>query len=121
MQALSSAIKGNLAYLFVGAGVVWLVLTYVTGSLLLLWPVLVCVVSGILIKAAPGAKITPAWAGASALMGIVLSAYQAYAATSLVVGQFATIATASLIGFVIFGLGHLYLLVASRSGEKESD
>jgi hypothetical protein len=117
MQALSGTLRDNLSYLFIVVGTVWLGLAYVTGSLLLLWPVVACVISGVLLKAAPSAKLTVAWAGASALMGIVLSAYQAYSASPLVAGQFAEIASLSLVGFVLFGLAHLYLLAASRSGK----
>jgi hypothetical protein len=115
MQALSTVLKTNLSYLFVAVGAIWLGFTVVTGSTLLLWPVLACVVSGILLRVAPSANFTAAWVGASALMGLVLSAYQAYVASSLLMGQLAEIAWLSLAAFVVFGLVHLYLLVASRS------
>jgi len=115
MQALTGMLKGNLPYLFVVAGLVWLGLLLVTDSVLLAWPVVACIISGILLKALPTSKLTTPWVGASALMGLALSAYQAYAAEPLLTGQFAVLASVSLVGFVLFGLAHLYLLAASRS------
>ena len=117
MQSLSGMLRNNLPYLFVVVGAVWLGFVVVTGSTLLLWPVLACVISGVLLRIAPLSNFTAAWVGASALMGLVLSVYQAYVATALVTGRLAEIAWISLAAFVIFGVVHLYLLAASRSAK----
>lgn len=115
MQVLAGRLSSNLPYLFIVVGVVWLGFAFLTSSYLLLWPVLACVISGVLLRTSPASNITAAWAGASALMGLVLSAYQAYVASSLVGGQLAEVAWASMAVFVVFALVHLYLLVASSS------
>lgn len=113
MQSLASGIRSNTPYLFAAAGVVWLAAVVVTGSLLVLWPVLACVLSGVFLKAYPGSRFTSAWAGASALMGLALAAYQVYVAAPLVSGAFATIAWTSIVAFSIFAVFHVYLLAVS--------
>jgi len=115
MQALSGRLRSNLPYVFIAVGAVWFALALATGSRLLLWPVLACVIGGVLLMTAPLANLTGAWVGASALMGLILSAYQVYVASTLLTGQLAEIAWLSLVAFVIFALVHLYLLAVSWS------
>ena len=115
MQSLAGTIRNNTAYVFVVAGIVWLAAVVLTGSLLVLWPVVACVLSGVLLRMYPGSRFTAAWASASALMGIALSAYQVYAAAPLVSGTFETIAGTSIVAFLLFGLFHVYLLAVSGS------
>ncbi|MDV3276832.1 MAG: hypothetical protein LYZ69_00015 [Nitrososphaerales archaeon] len=117
MQSISSLLKGNLAYVFVVVGLVWLGLVVLTSSTLVLWPVLACLISGALLKLRPASNLTTAWASASALMGLALSAYQVYVAAPLVTSDFATIAGASVAAFVVFGLFQLYLLAVSYSAK----
>lgn len=113
MPGVLDPLKKNLAYVFIGAGVVWLALSGYTGSLLLLWPVGAFVVSGLLLRFLPEARFTGAWASASAIMGLVICCYQAAAAAPLVSGAFATLAVVSAVGFVVFAVAHLFILYAA--------
>ena len=121
MPSFSGALSSNLSYIFVVVGLVWLGLAYLAGSLLLVWPVVAFMVGGALLKAMPSARLTAPWVGASTLMGVVLSSYQAYASYPLLGGQFTEFASISLVGFVVFAFAHLYLLAISRSGKRSSD
>jgi hypothetical protein len=117
LQSVSSALRGNLAYVFVVVGLVWLSLVVLTHSMLVVWPVLAFLVGGGLLKLRPGSNLTNAWASAAALMGLALSAYQVYVAAPLLVSGFAAIAGASVVVFVVFGLFQLYLLAVSYSAK----
>lgn len=113
MPSVYELLKKNLAYVFVAAGVVWLALSALTGSLLLLWPVLAFVVSGVLLKVQPDAKLTGAWASASAVMGVAICGWQAATAAPMVTGAFATLAAASTVGFLVFAVAQLVILAAA--------
>jgi hypothetical protein len=115
MQSLAGKMSANLPYLFVAVGVVWLALAVFTWSPLLLWPVVAFAAGGMLLRASPFSNLTAAWAGASSVMGLILSVYQVYVATSRLGGQLAEVAWTSLAAFAVFALVHLYLLVLSSA------
>ncbi len=117
MQPISAVLKSNLAYVFIVVGLVWLGLVVLTDSALVLWPVGACLISGALLKLRSGSNLTTAWTSASALMGLALSAYQVYIAVPLVIGNFAAIAGASVVAFVVFGIFQLYLFAVSYSAK----
>ncbi len=114
MQSVSQTLRRNLAYVFIAVGLLWLVVGALTGSAFAAWPVVACILSGILLKAYPDSRLTTPWASATAIMGLFLSAYQVYAAAPLLSGAFATIAGSSMAIFFVFGVFHLLLLAASR-------
>lgn len=121
MPSVLERVKGNLAYVFIALGVAWLILSAYTGSLLLLWPVLAFVVSGLLLKFLPEQKITGAWATSSAVMGLAICAWQAITAAPMATGAFAVLAAGSAVGFVLFGLAHLLVIYyAYGAGAPES-
>ena len=115
MQSGLDFVRKNLAYLFIVFGVVWVVAAFLAGSTLALWPAVALVVAGLLKKVRPNTRLSIAWGPAAAILGLVLCAYQVYAAIPLLTGDFATIAVASLVIFLVLGLGHVYLAVASYS------
>lgn len=96
-------------------GVVWVVVAVWLGLILVLWPALTCLAAGLLLKFLPSGRITWAWAISSAVLGLLVSAYQAYAAIPFIRGTFSFTATETLAGFVLFALVHLVLLYSGYS------
>ena len=115
MPKILEGLKTNAAYGFLAVGIVWLVVAYVSHSYLVLWPVVTSLLSGVLLKARPGQRLTWAWATSSAVLGLLLAAYQAYAAVPLVGGPSASVASESLGGFAVFAAVHVILLYAGSS------
>jgi hypothetical protein len=113
--------RRNLAYLFLAAGIAWLAVLFATLSFLIVWPTVVLLVSGVLLKMWPEARFSGAWVTSSAILGFVLSAYQTYAAASHLTGALAYIAPLSLVLFLLFALYHLFLVYAGNTSEEEKE
>ncbi|MDG6902146.1 MAG: hypothetical protein JRM80_09330 [Nitrososphaerota archaeon] len=118
MQSALSFLRKNLAYTFVLFGAVWVVIAFLTGSALVLWPAVACVAAGLLIRVKPSSRLSEAWGPSAAVLGFVLCVYQVYAAILLLGGSFVTVAASSLVIFLLLGLGHMYLAFASYSAES---
>lgn len=114
-------VRANLAYLFLIAGVIWFGMVYVTSSLLILWPAVACLVGGLLLKLRAESKLSNPWAVSAALLGFLLSGYQAYMAVPFMVGAFALVAVPSLVLFVVFAILHLFLLYGSGVQPKSEE
>ncbi|MDA4124137.1 MAG: hypothetical protein OK438_01610 [Thaumarchaeota archaeon] len=114
MSRILDALRVNVAYAFLAVGVVWLTVAYLS-SWFVLWPVFTCLVAGILLRVRPTTRLTWAWATASAVLGLLLSGYAAYANVPLVGGPFSTIAELSLAGFGAFAVVHFLILYAAYS------
>ena len=112
MPPILRTLRANAAYAFIAVGVVWLAVAVLASSAYVLWPVLACFVSGAFLKLRPGERFTWAWSVSSAVLGFLLSAYQIYAWAPFIGGSFTTIAGASLIGFALFAVVHLFLFYA---------
>jgi hypothetical protein len=112
MPDIPGLLRGNAAYLFIAVGVVWIAVAIVTGSSLLAWPVVACLVSGALLKLYPSKRITWAWAISTAGLGLLLSAYQVYAWSPFIGGAFSTLAGSALAVFVVLAAAHVVLLYA---------
>jgi len=121
MPKVLAFFKARAAYAFIAVAAVWLGIAFLVGSLLVLWPVLTCAGSGILLKKWPGQRLTWAWATSTAVLGLLLSAYQASVAAPLVTGTFSSIAAISLAGFTVFALVHIFLLYAGYSPGGSAD
>ncbi|MBI3858755.1 MAG: hypothetical protein HY296_00730 [Thaumarchaeota archaeon] len=106
---VADLLKENLSYAFIAVGIVWLVVAFVV-SALLLWPVLACILSGLLLRIRPGMRLTWALVKSSAVLGFLLCAYQVYASFPWLGGAFATVAEVSLGLFAVFAVVHLALL-----------
>lgn len=115
MSKISGTLRSNAAYAFLIVGAVWLGVAVNVRSYLVLWPVLTCLLSGVLLKVRPAERLTWAWTSSTAVLGLILSAYQAYAAVPLVGGPFSSTASLALGGFSAFALAHLLLLYAGNS------
>ncbi len=115
MPKFLEPLKARAAYAFFAVGIAWLAVAYVNHSYLVLWPVVTCLLSGVLLKVKPGERLTWAWASSSAVLGLLLAAYQAYVAFPLVGGPSSSIASESLGGFGVFAAVHLLLLYAGSS------
>ena len=120
MPTLYEKLKSNAAYTFLVVGAVWLAVALNVHSYLALWPVGTSVLSGALLKMRPGERLTWAWTSSSAVLGLILSAYQAYVAYPLIGGPFTSVASISLGGFSAFALVHLFLLYVGGSASAET-
>ncbi len=118
---LLETLKKNLPYLFALAGAAWAAVLYDTSSVLILWPVIASFVSAGLLLVFKEKTLTEAWTSASALLGFLLAAFQAYAAVGLLSGAFTTVATESLVAFVLFAALHLFILYAVLSKSKPAE
>lgn len=113
--------KRNVSYLFLAAGLLWLVALYATSSVLILWPAMACIVSFVLLKVLPDQRLSFAWVMASGVLGFVLSAYQVYVSLTFLIGPFGTVAAVSLVVFLVFAVYHLFLMYAERSQPAEEE
>jgi hypothetical protein len=115
MPKFLDTLEAYAAYAFIVVGVIWLVIAVLGDSSLILWPVLACIAGGIMLREWPSGRLTWAWAVATAVMGFLLSAYQVYAWLSFLGGAFSTLAVASVIGFAVFAVVHVFLFYAAVS------
>lgn len=118
MSALLGTLRGNSSYLFIAVGVFWLGVAVAAGSALILWPVIACVLGGVLLRVWPERKITWAWAVAAAVFGFLLAAYQVYAWLPFLGGAFSGIAAVASVVFVVFALLHVLLLYVGAAPVK---
>lgn len=119
MSRILSPLRSYVAYAFLAVGVAWVVVAYVTGSYLVLWPVVTCFLSGIFLRLMPGERLTWAWASSTAVLGFLLSGYQVYIASFLVGGALSSVASISAGAFSVFAVVHLLLLYAGNSSRSE--
>jgi hypothetical protein len=118
MPRVSELLRQNAAYFFLVVGAAWVGVAVLAGSLLILWPVAACLASGLLLKFRPGRRFTWAWALSSAVLGLLISAYQVYAWSPYIGGAFSTLAATALAGFAVFSVVHMLLLYAGTSRQK---
>ena len=118
MSSIPGLLRSNAAYFFIAVGVVWAVLGVYTGSKLVAWPAIACIAGGIMLKVWPGRKITWSWAISTAAMGLIVSAYQVYAWAPLVGGDFSALAGATIAGFTVFAVVHLFLFYAGTAAPQ---
>lgn len=118
MSGVLERARNNAPYLFWVVGVAWLGVGILAGSALVAWPVAACVLSGLFLRMWPGTRLTWAWAISSAVMGLIISAYQVYAWAPFIGGAFSTLATEALGGFAILGLVHVFLIYAGGYGPR---
>lgn len=115
MSAILGTLRSNSAYVFIAAGVLWLAAAVVAGSLLVLWPVVVCVLGGVFLKMWPAKRLTWAWAVSAAVFGFLLAAYQVYAWVPFLGGAFSGVAAVAAAVFVIFAALHVFLFYIGYS------
>ena len=115
MPKVSDILKSNLAYEFIAVGILWAVVAIGLGLVLVLWPAFTCLAAGLLLKFLPSRRITSPWATSSAILGFLVSAYQACVATPLVNSTFSLVAAETLAGFTLFALVHVVLLYSGYS------
>ncbi len=119
LPKVSEILESNLAYEFIVVGIAWTAIAVVLGLVLVLWPALTCLVAGILLKFLSSTRITWPWAVSSAVLGFLVSAYQAFVAAPFVSGTFSSIGIETLAGFALFALVHLVLLYLAYSPKGE--
>ena len=115
MPKLLDTLVANAAYAFIAAGVIWLAVAVLGNSSLILWPVVACIAAGVMLREWPSGRLTWSWAVATAVLGFLLSAYQVYAWLSFFGGAFTTVAVASVVGFAVFAISHVFLFYAATS------
>jgi hypothetical protein len=119
LPKVSDILESNLAYEFVAVGITWTVIAAVLGLVLVLWPAITCLVAGLLLKFLPSTRITLPWATSSAVLGLLVSAYQAFVAAPFVGGTFSSVGVETLAGFALFAFVHLVLLYLAHSPKSE--
>ena len=112
MPKFLDTLVANAAYLFIAVGVIWLAVAILADSPLVLWPVVACIAGGIMLRQWPSGRLTWAWCVATAVMGLLLSAYQVYAWLSFLGGAFSSVAGASTVGFILLAILNVLLLYA---------
>jgi hypothetical protein len=110
LPKVSDFLRLNLAYEFMAVGAVWAAVAVWFGLVLVLWPALTCLVGGALLKFWPSGRLTWSWVTSAAVLGFLVSGYQAYLAIQFVGGTFSAVASETLAAFAIFALVHLVLL-----------
>ncbi len=120
MPDILGVIRSKAAYSYFLLAVIWAVVAVVDGSAFLGWPVLLFAVSGALLMARPGDRLTWAWTMSSLLFGFLLAAYQVYSAAVLLPTAFYSIAAISAAAFVLFGAAHVFVFYAGLTGEKQA-
>lgn len=110
LPKVSEILKSNLPYEFVAVGIVWTVVAVGLGLVIVLWPALTCYVAGLLLKFLPSERITSPWAISSAVLGLLVSAYQVYAAIPFISSTFSSVGVETMVGFLVFSLVHVTLL-----------
>ena len=118
MSSVIGKLRANGAYLFIAVGVVWAALGLYTGSRLVAWPAAACIAGGVLLRQMPGRRFTWSWSISAAVMGLIVSAYQVYAWAPLLGGAFSTLAGATLAGFVVFAVVHVFLAYAGSASSS---
>ena len=118
MPDFGGLIKENAAYFFLGVAVAWIGVAALENSALLTWPVVACLAGGALVTLRPEASITFAWAVSTASMGLIISAYEVYAWSPLLGGDFSSTALAPVVGFAAFAVVHLFLFYAGAFRPK---
>ena len=112
MPDIRGVLRKYVAYAFVVVGIAWLGIAVLAGSVLILWPAVACLLSGALLKLKPGLRLTWAWAVSSAVLGLLLSAYQVYAWSPYLGGAFSVLAGGAIVGFAVLAVVHALLLYA---------
>ncbi len=120
MPKVLDRIRDFSAYAFVAIGLVWLAIAFLAGSALLLWPVVACIVGGVLLRLRSGGRLTFAWASSAAVLGLVLSSYQVYQWMPFLGGTFNNLAAESLGGFAVLAVVHFVLLYAAATRPKSA-
>jgi heme/copper-type cytochrome/quinol oxidase subunit 3 len=111
-------LRARSAYVYLVVGIAWLGVAALAGSLLILWPVVACIAAGALLILRPGKRFTWAWVLATAVLGLLLAAYQVYSWASFVLGAFAAVAGEAIAVFLVLAVIHAFLLFAGASGTK---
>ncbi len=121
MPRILDLLIANAAYAFVAAGVIWIAVAVLTGSAFVLWPVVACFAGGALLKMRPSRRLTWAWVVATAVMGLLLSAYQVYAWLGFLGGAFSALAGAATVGFAVLAVVHVFLFYAATAKPKPEE
>ncbi|HUI86006.1 MAG TPA: hypothetical protein VLY21_02480 [Nitrososphaerales archaeon] len=115
MPKILGLLVANGSYFFIAVGVIWLAIAFLAGSSLILWPVVACIAGGIMLREWPSGRFTWAWCVATAVMGLLLAAYQVYAWLSFLGGAFSTLATLSTAGFAVLAVIHVLLFYVATA------
>jgi len=117
MSRVIGALKSYAAYLFIAVGVAWAAVGVLTGSALVAWPSVACIIGGAFLRIWPGRRLTWAWALSTASMGFIVSVYQVYAWAPMLGGEFSSLAATALVLFAVFAAVHAVLFYAGASAK----
>ena len=118
MKSDQSLLSRAPSLLFFVTGLFWAGIIVTGGGVLLGWAVLSCFASGAMLMMRASSWVTRPLVAASALFGVVLTAYQLYVgATSLGTGV-SSVGLVSVPLFLVFTIVYLYLLYAETKRAK---
>jgi hypothetical protein len=122
MPKFFDPLVANAPYFFIAVGVIWLAIAFLTGSALILWPVVACAVAGLMLRRMPSHRFTWAWVVATASMGFLICAYQVYSWAGFLSGTFSGLAAGSFVSFAVLAVLHLFLFYAgtTKPGVREA-
>ena len=115
MPDVGKLLRDNASYFFWAVAVVWAAVGVEGGSVLMAWPVVACAVAGVLLRLRPSWRFTFSWSASTAVLGLLISAYQVYAWSPLVAGDFSALAASALGAFAVLAVVHAFLLYAGAS------
>lgn len=115
MPDVPELLRTYAAYFYFVVAVAWLGVAALENSALTSWPVVACLVAGLLLRFSPNGRITFAWAVSTATMGLLVAVYQVYAWAPLLGGDFSAVAGPAVTGFSLFALVHVFLFYAGAS------
>lgn len=110
MSSVLGTLKENVAYFFILVGVIWIGVTALTGAYLLVWPVIACIVAGVLQKFFPEMRLTWPWSVSAALLGLMVGVDQLHAWFPYLTSPFSTIAGEAVGLFAALLVVHAVLL-----------
>lgn len=110
MPSPFAVLRGNVAYFFILVGVIWIGVTVLTGSYLLLWPVVTCLAAGVLLKLFPLARLAWPLSVSAALLGLMVGLDQLHAWYPYLTGPFSSLAGEAVGLFAALLVIHAVLL-----------
>ncbi len=112
MPDVIGIIRTRSAYALFLIAALWVVVAAVDYSALVAWPVLLFALGGALLLFLPANRLSWAWSLSALTFGLLLCLYQAYSAATVIDGAFQTLGVVSLVAFVVFAAGHVFVMYA---------
>lgn len=113
MQIAQNRLSKISPVLFLVVGAIWLAVTVSSRELVLLWPTVASILSGISLLLGATKQLRRSLGVASSLFGLTIALFQLYLSTALVGTALGSLATYSLATFVVLIVLQLILLYSA--------